>query len=164
MTSLNIKKIKGCIDNGQYSKGATCLFVPYSKRFGAKLFAVKKDRDFAHMMQKRSYKYDLAPRTYSKFSCNIYGPMDITAETLDSSNEYYEEEDEWGFYNYGYITEIVTVPNVMTDELDEQMCDLIEKIESVNIGLATFDVARRNVGIKSNKLVLIDFDPGTHGS
>jgi hypothetical protein len=72
-TIRQAKKILTALQEGQYSAGLFCRFIPVSSTHGVKLYEIKNVRDSAYAMQKYAAQHDLAPQVRWKFTSERLG-------------------------------------------------------------------------------------------
>ena len=51
--------------------GVSCVFIPLTKKVGAKIYFDRSNRDFSHSNQVYAQSYGLGPRTGDKFEMNF---------------------------------------------------------------------------------------------
>lgn len=123
--------------------GAGCLFIPLTKKVGAKLFFDKRNRDISHKRQKKIENFNLAPKTGDCFSFHSLVVEDISGVFGNAGKRQF----------YGYLTEVANVVDSLS--LSEKS-NLRESLEHLDIEYR--DLRPCNVGMIGKKLVLIDFD------
>jgi hypothetical protein len=133
--------------SGWFEEGGYCQIYPIfgHKGWAFKEFHTKKKAEYAHKTQKRLSKYDLAPKVYSGL-CRL--------EFHPEEDVYQPDPSDWG-----YITELATVPNANTIISMRHIQNLVEKIQE-KTKLKFWDCHWSNVGIVRrngrNKVVCID--------
>jgi len=137
-------------DNGNDVKnGVSCVFVPLTKKVGAKLYFDVNNRNFSHRNQTHAQSYGIGPRTGDRFEMNFL--------CMSQQSDYRYVRDAVKSKVYGYLTEIAEPVERVSRSEKKIIC---EKLKS--IGLQTYDLGTRNLGKINGKLIVIDFDMATH--
>ena len=134
------------------SNGIDSIFVPISKRKGAKLFSRQNKRDTCYAFQKRLHEFGLAPKVFDTF-----------------------EVEYKGVHYWAYVTQRAepVCENVNSDENFGRCNNLADAEKSYDVGplidaLAALgadwrDSHRGNLGFLGDRLVVIDCDPWYFG-
>jgi hypothetical protein len=136
--------------------GCSCLFLHLTPKTGIKIYGSKRDRDYAYNMQKKAHDLGIGPaigdmiqigskRNAEFFAIRRYLMLDCPFNWSENVRAPF----------YGYITEIVHIPN---DGICLDKMDILEKLMKES-GFATGDVGYcHNVGLINDKAVCYDFD------
>jgi len=125
------KRVFDSSDDVQY--GSSCIFVPLTKKIGAKIYFDGSNRNFSHSNQ--IHKFEM------NFLC------------ISEQNDERYVREAYKRKVYGYLTEIAE--HVETISRSDKM-DICKKLKS--IGLKSHDLDARNLGRINGKLIVIDFD------
>ena len=102
----------GWFDEGGYSQ----IYPIYGHpNLGFKEFRNKKKAEYAYRIQKKLSRFDLAPKVYGKL-CRL--------EFQPEKDVYQPDPSDWGF-----ITELATVPNANTIISMKQIQHLVNQIQ-----------------------------------
>lgn len=136
------------IDYGSWFEegGYSQIYPIYGKsNLGFKEFRNKKKAEYAYSVQKKLSKFDLAPKVYGKV-CRL--------EFQPEEDVYQPDPSDWGF-----ITELATVPNANTIISMKQIQSLVNQIQE-KTKLKFWDCHWYNIGLirrrGRNKVVCID--------
>lgn len=172
LVSLIKKKLS---HNANFPHGASCMFIPISKRMGIKIYGERYERDHAYSVQKDLARKNFAPNIGRRFSFSIstnnpfikynMPNLDFFDYTISDRYEtqtnpiYNYDNAEWVVNNiklYCYVTEIADIIDFCNeDEFEEKYFDFIyDKL--ISYGYLENDIHSGNIGFKNNKPILID--------
>lgn len=122
------KKINYFLQIKKFKKGNNCIFVPFKKNVGAKLYYFKSERNSSFFNQKHAHDLGMGPKVGDKFE------IFFNDEIL-----------------YCYLTQIAGKISsaINIDEVKKQYEDLKMDVSDLH-----FD----NLGIIRKKIVVVDFD------
>ena len=122
-------------DNGiDFPTGSVCMFIPFTKNIGAKLYRNEESRRDALVNQMVAHNHGLGPKCGTPFEIYVFNRL-------------------W----YGYLTEIVE--RVQYEGM-EKWCEIEDSVSNAydEKGFSFYDWHYTNVGIVNGKYVVIDFD------
>ena len=137
------KRVFDSSDDVQY--GSSCIFVPLTKKIGAKIYFDGSNRNFSHSNQIHAHSNGMGSRVGDKFEMNFL--------CISEQNDERYVREAYKRKVYGYLTEIAE--HVETISRSDKM-DICKKLKS--IGLKSHDLDARNLGRINGKLIVIDFD------
>lgn len=130
-------------NNSWYKEGGYCGLYPIlgKRKIAFKEFWNKERAKYAWSVQKKLYKYGLAPKVYTDV-CKLKFAKDI--------EHWVPENSEWG-----YVTELAKVSDSKKIITYKKIQDLVESIY-YHTGLKFWDCHYSNIGLIKQKLVCID--------